>query len=54
MSCVLRCFSTEKSIFAPYFTIVAKTIGAAQSCVLKMVDNLNISHYFLFFARLLK
>ena len=54
MSYVLRCFSTEKSIFAQYFTIVAKKMGAAQVACLKWLIT-NISHYFLLcFARLLK
>ena len=35
MSYVLPCFSTEKSIFAQYFTVVAKNIGAAQVACLK-------------------
>ena len=48
MSYVLRCFSTEKSIFVQYFTIVAKNIGAEQVACLKWLIT-NISHYFLFF-----
>ena len=35
MSYVLRGFSTEKSIFGQYFSIVGKNIGAAQVACLK-------------------